>query len=49
MTKNINPVVKEVVDKFNTVHEMTKLFVSNKYSALKGLLISGDAGTGKTH
>jgi hypothetical protein len=49
MAKNINPVVKEVVDKFNTVHEMTKLFVSNKYSALKGLLISGDAGTGKTH
>lgn len=52
MTKKaqkFNPVVNDVIDKFETVHTMTKSFVSAKYSALKGLLVSGDAGTGKTH
>ena len=49
MTKNTNPVVQEVIEKFDTVYIMTKSFVENRYSALKGLLISGDAGTGKTH
>jgi hypothetical protein len=44
-----NPVVNEVIDRFDTVHTMTKSFVSSKYSALKGLLVSGDAGTGKTY
>jgi hypothetical protein len=44
-----NPVVQDVVDKFDTIYTMTKSFVQNKQSALRGLLISGDAGTGKTH
>jgi hypothetical protein len=44
-----NPVVNEVIDKFDTVHTMTTSFVGSKYSALKGLLVSGDAGTGKSH
>lgn len=47
--KTINPIVNEVIDKFNTVYEMTQIFVSKKYSATKGILISGDAGTGKTY
>ena len=49
MEKNINPVVQEVIEKFDTVYTMVSSFVDNRYSALKGLLISGDAGTGKTH
>lgn len=44
-----NPVVQRVVDKFDTVYKMTGSFIDNKDSAIKGLLISGDAGTGKTH
>ena len=47
--KDINPVVQEVVDRFDTIYTMTKSFVANKQSAIRGLLISGDAGTGKTH
>jgi hypothetical protein len=49
MVTKFNPVVNEVIDRFDTVHTMTKSFVSPKYSALKGLLVSGDAGTGKTY
>lgn len=49
MKKTSNPVVQEVIEKFDTVYTMVKSFVDNRYSALKGLLISGDAGTGKTH
>jgi hypothetical protein len=45
----VNPVVQDVIDRFNTIYTMTKSFVQNKQSAIKGLLISGDAGTGKTH
>lgn len=47
--QKFNPVVNDVIDKFDTVYTMTKSFVSPKYSALKGLLVSGDAGTGKTY
>lgn len=49
MTKNTNPIVQDVIDKYDTVYIMTKSFVENRHSALKGLIISGDAGTGKTH
>jgi hypothetical protein len=49
MKKNNNPIVQEVIEKFDTVYTMTESFVKNRHSALKGLLISGDAGTGKTH
>ena len=48
-TKVQNPVVKRVVDVFDTVYQQVLSFIKNKDSAIKGLLISGDAGTGKTH
>ena len=51
-TKSItspNPVVQRVIDSFDTVYTMTKSFIQNKKSAVKGLLISGDPGVGKTH
>lgn len=50
MKKSISPIVKKIIDKFDSVYDMTKLFAENeKESAVKGLLISGDAGMGKTH
>jgi hypothetical protein len=45
----VNPVVKEVIDKFDAIYKITKIFVSESGSAMNGLLISGDAGTGKTY
>jgi len=42
-----NPIVEEVVEQFNVVERMSKIF-STGQSSIKGLLISGDAGTGKT-
>lgn len=42
-----NPIVEEVVEQFNVVEKMSKIF-STGQSSIKGLLISGDAGTGKT-
>lgn len=47
--KNENPIVKEVKDKYLTIQKMTSIFVNNPDAAMKGLLISGDAGFGKTH
>jgi hypothetical protein len=44
-----NPVVQRVIDTFYTTYTMVGSFIDNKESAIKGLLISGDAGTGKTH
>jgi hypothetical protein len=58
MKKNNNPIVQAVIDKFDMVYKTTTLFLQNtkskknkedKYSAIKGLLICGDAGTGKSH
>jgi hypothetical protein len=49
MKKHSNPIVEEVIEKFDQVYDLVKLFSENRYSAIKGLLISGDAGTGKTH
>jgi hypothetical protein len=49
MTKSNNPIVNKVIDKFESVYIMTKSFVENRYSAIKAILVSGDAGTGKTH
>jgi chromosomal replication initiation ATPase DnaA len=40
---------QKVIDVFSTVYKQTTSFIQNKDSAIKGLLISGDAGTGKTH
>lgn len=47
--KSSNPIVQEVIEKFMTVQKMSKILSSPNGSAIKGLLISGDAGTGKTH
>lgn len=47
--KKANPVVKEVLEKFDSIYKITKVFVSENGSAMNGLLISGDAGTGKTY
>ena len=48
MKKSNNPIVNKVIDKFESVYIMTKSFVENRYSAIKAILVSGDAGTGKT-
>lgn len=47
-TKNSNPVVQDVIDRFNTVYKLSKIFVTGN-SAQKGMIISGDAGTGKSY
>ena len=49
MKKSNNPIVNKVIDKFDSVYIMTKSFVENRHSAIKAILVSGDAGTGKTH
>jgi tRNA A37 threonylcarbamoyladenosine biosynthesis protein TsaE len=48
MTQKLNPIVKRVVDKFKTIQQIAEVFVVGN-SAQRGLLISGDAGTGKSH
>lgn len=48
MTTRINPIAREVQDTFDGVHAQVKSFATNKSSAINGLLVSGDAGTGKT-
>ncbi len=50
ITKNprINPIAKEVKDVFDGVYAQTQSFAINKSSAINGLIVSGDAGTGKT-
>tara|TARA_R110001606_G_scaffold389463_1_gene555606 strand:+ start:109 stop:909 length:801 start_codon:yes stop_codon:yes gene_type:complete len=48
MKKSRNPIVKRVVDRFETIQQVAKIFVTGD-SAQKGLLISGDAGMGKSH
>lgn len=49
MKNKTNPIVSKVVDTYQTVQEMTEMFVMNKDSISRGLLISGNAGMGKTH
>tara|TARA_R110000744_G_C19251567_1_gene550345 strand:- start:223 stop:1026 length:804 start_codon:yes stop_codon:yes gene_type:complete len=49
MKKFINPIVKEVLDTYDTVQTMTEMFAANPDSVNRGLLVSGDAGMGKTH
>ena len=48
MKQSNNPVVQDVCNRFNTVRKISSLFVSGN-SAQKGLIISGDAGTGKSY
>jgi len=47
--KKINPLANEVREVFGGVYHQTQSFVNNKTSAINGLIVSGDAGTGKTH
>jgi len=44
----INPVAKEVQDVFDGIYAQVQSFATNLSSAINGLLVSGDAGTGKT-
>lgn len=46
--KNINPIVQDVIDRFQTVKQMTKVFVKTN-GAINGIIITGNAGIGKTH
>ena len=43
-----NPIAKEVISVFEGVYAQTQSFAKNKTSAINGLIVSGDAGTGKT-
>ena len=47
MKKLPNPIVQDVCSRFNTVYEISKIFVSGE-SAQRGIIVSGDAGTGKS-
>ena len=47
-SRTINPIVKKVINKFQTIQQIAEVFVTGN-SAQRGLLISGDAGTGKSH
>jgi hypothetical protein len=44
----INPIAKEVQDTFDGIYAQIVSFVQNPNSAINGIIISGDAGTGKT-
>lgn len=44
-----NPIVNKVIDKFESVYLTVRLFIENPDTAIKAILVSGDAGTGKTH
>lgn len=45
----ISPVIQPVIDRFNRVYWQTNTFAKNPDSAINGLLVMGDAGTGKSH
>jgi hypothetical protein len=47
-TRRINPIAKEVQDTFDGIYAQTTSFVQNPNSAINGMIVSGDAGTGKT-
>lgn len=49
MKPRINPIAKEVQDTFDGIYAQTTSFVQNPNSAINGMIVSGDAGTGKTH
>jgi hypothetical protein len=49
MTFQINPIAQEVQDTFDGIYAQVVNFVQNPESAINGLIISGDAGTGKTY
>jgi hypothetical protein len=45
----INPIAKEVKDIFDGIYAQVVDFVKNPNSAINGMIVSGDAGCGKTH
>jgi hypothetical protein len=45
----INPIAKEVQDTFDGIYAQTTSFVQNPNSAINGMIVSGDAGVGKTY
>lgn len=45
----MNPIAKEVQDTFDGVYAQVLDFVKNPNSAINGMIVSGDAGTGKTY
>lgn len=49
MKQRINPFAKEVQDTFDGIYAQVTSFVQNPNSAINGLIVSGDAGTGKTY
>ena len=51
MTKQkLNPIIKPVVESFQTAYYQTHNFATHRGSmAMNGLLVMGDAGTGKSH
>lgn len=48
MKNSKNPIVKRVVDRFKTIQQISEIFITGS-SVQRGLLICGDAGTGKSH
>jgi hypothetical protein len=48
MATRINPIAREVQDTFDGIYAQTTSFVQNPNSAINGMIVSGDAGTGKT-
>lgn len=48
--QKLNPIIKPVVESFQTAYYQTHNFATNRGSmAMNGLLVMGDAGTGKSH
>ena len=47
--ENVNPIIEDVVNRYKTIQNYTSMFTNGNNSAIRGLLISGDAGYGKTH
>jgi GTPase SAR1 family protein len=48
--QKINPIIRPVMESFQTAYYQTKNFAENRGSmAMNGLLVMGDAGTGKSH
>ena len=45
----INPIAREVQETFDGVYAMVSNFAKNPNSAINGLIVSGDAGVGKTY
>lgn len=48
MNNYTNPVLDEVKNKYLTIEKMVSIFVKNPDAAMRGVLVSGDAGFGKT-